>query len=429
MYEYKANALFLQRVIPFQQSMNQMMQYFILFLLLFSMHSAGRSLQSWQQIEISWQAAGKKTVSQAVLLRPESFLRQQHIQIGIDRASGIAVNSIKPWHGAIPAGQPFITGIFKYWSNRVETFTFISQGGRRFQLHATGTHPIYVDSLHRYVKLDDISPEMVLRNDQNEVVHIQCPDSVSQHCGRADNNHKLKAVYDLEVNGTHAYFAGHLPVHNFCAPSLTVIVSRFLVHDQLKQKIGNIGHALDKVYTTKRIDELLGQNMDPLKAPVDFLTDYNSSIYVISSLFPPRQRTSFIDSFTLSIHEQLTGKNLIHERIRQTQQWMDQGIDLKMNGEIFITCDFSRRTGDVQTLNDSMTRIYAIRGIGSKYLTSREFSNIKTVTPGNNCLPSIFQLILKKIINHSLSSIGADTPMQLVNFISPIEDLCARLSL
>ena len=397
---------------------HQTMRHFISLLLLFSMQSAGGSLQQWKQVEISWQAPGEKTVNRAVLLRSDSFLRQQHIQVGYDRASGITVHSIQPWHGSIPGRQPVITGIFKYRSNRVETFTFISQSRRKFQLQATGTHPVYVNSLHRYVNLNDVTPDMTLRNDRGEVIHIQCPDSFSRHCGRADAVHQLQDVYDLEVNGTHAYFAGHIPVHNVCVPNLQTIASRVLIYELLKNKAGDIGHAIDTICTTRRLEEWVDPSKDLLEQVVLFLKIYNQSIFPIAGVFYPlEERGIFIDAFMLSLFEQETGRNLFDQSIRRSQRWVRQGMDLKMNKMIFLKCHFYKSVRELKALDNSTGKMYTTYSVYYEYMTPGESTGMIALPDKSESLREVCQFILKKRINQFILNVDSVTSSELVRLI------------
>ena len=396
---------------------NRTMRHFIFLLLLFSMQSAGGSLQLWKQVEISWQAPGEKTVNRSFLLRPDSFLRQQHIQVGYDRASGITVHSIQPWHGSIPGRQPVITGIFKYRSNRVETFTFISQSRRKFQLQATGTHPVYVNSLHRYVNLDDVTPDMTLRNDRGEVIHIQCPDSFSRHCGRADAGYQ-QDVYDLEVNGTHAYFAGHIPVHNVCVPNLRTIASRVLIYELLKKKAGDIGHTIDTICTTRQLEEWVDPSKDLLEQVMLSLETYNQAIFPIAGVcHPVRQQSIFIDAFMLSLFEQKTGENLLDKSIRSSRRWVQLGMDLEMNKMIFLRCHFYKSVRELEALDNSTGKTYTTYNVCYEYMTPGESTSMVVSSDRSESLREVCQFILKKRINQLILNVDSVTSSELVRLI------------
>ena len=386
----------------------------------FSMQSAAKSLQQWKQVEISWRAPGEKTVNRAVLLRSDSFLRQQHVQVGYDRTSGIMVNSIQPWHGLVPGRQPVITGIFKYRSSRVKTFTFISRSRRKFQLHATGTHPVYVDSLHRYVNLDDVTLGMVLLNDRGEAIHIQCPGSFSRHCGRADSARQMKDVYDLEVNGTHAYFAGHIPVHNVCVPSLQTIASRFLIHDLLKQKAGNVGHAIETIYAARSSKEWSEPMMELLSEVISSISHYNRAIFSISRIFPyMAQRDIFISTLTLSLIEQETGRNLFFDCVRRSQRWIKLGMNLKMNRTIFLRCDFYPSVMELETLGNSTERLYTTHTVYTKYMFPEKSTSAMPLSNINNSCVHVLQCFLKKTINQTVYNVERATSIGLIRFILP----------
>ena len=390
----------------------------IFFFLLFSMQSAAKSLQSWKQVEISWRAPGAKTVNRSVLLRSDSFLRQQHIQVGYDRASGITVHSIQPWHGSMPGRQPVITGIFKYRSNRVKTFSFISQSRRKFQLQAAGTHPVYVDSLHRYVNLDDVTPDMTLLNDRGEVIHIQCPDSFSRHCGRVDSGHQLQDVYDLEVNGTHTYFAGHIPVHNVCVPNLRTIASRVLIYELLKSKAGDIGHAIDAICTTRRLQEWVDPNKGLLEQVVFSLKTYNRAIFPIAGAFYPlEERGIFIDAFILSLFEQETGRNLFDRSIRRSRQWVWQGMDLKMNKMIFLKCNFCKSVRELKVQDNFTGKMYTTYSVHYEYMTPGKSTGMVASFDKSESLREVCQSILQKRINQDILNVDSVTSSELVRLI------------
>ncbi len=151
------------------------------------------------------------TTAEVVLLRPLTWLNEQHGKVGgtvfisvpecgIDgNAQVLAIDSCP----AIPSGAGrIVTGTFLHQARSTITLTI---AGQSEPIECTGNHPFWSEDRQTFVRADSLQPHVTLRTANGlTTVESWTPDL------------NLTPVYNIEVHGAHVYHVGTsgVVVHN-----------------------------------------------------------------------------------------------------------------------------------------------------------------------------------------------------------------------
>lgn len=189
---------------------------------------------TWEVIGMTWPNIFNKSIpNSAKIIRPISYADKHDLRIGGIvhmpfselgvKDTDITVTSVQKLTKKIvakinflPQGERPIVGIYRHQTDDVKTYHFRDEKGRIYIIHATPDHPFYVNNLHKYVYISNITDTMILSGRHDEIIHLICQNNKHKHCGLAYHSGKITTVYNVEVYQKHFYRVsdGLIKVHN-----------------------------------------------------------------------------------------------------------------------------------------------------------------------------------------------------------------------
>ncbi len=211
------------------------------------------------------------TVAEVVLLRPLTWLNEQHGEVGgtvfisvpecgID--GNAQVLAIDPCPEIRPGGGRVVTGTFLHQARSTITLTI---AGQSEPIECTGNHPFWSEDRQAFVRADSLHPNETLRTSTGlTTVESWTPDL------------NPTPVYNIEVHGAHVYHVGisGVVVHN---PSGLSIANPCLYPEIPELGLGFTG------------------NLDRFKKQFPGILDYDDLGLNPYSKFFPKQLESLMD--------------------------------------------------------------------------------------------------------------------------------------